>query len=438
MKEQLSSLEKFLLWCSGADRRILAQKECLSERYKYSAIGTTVLLTATMAFASGGYALFTIFASLPASIVGGSFWGLTIFNLDRLLISWSKRKDSNSQLILYTVTGVRLLIVLLLSLVVAKSLELRFFEDEINRELRENKIAGLEKIELNNIEQRLRESQAEKQNLYNDWREAERDANEVAARNVDSKNSNKSNLYQETKEFANILQQQLNRANNNVLQQQQEIYKVQQKIENILQSSQNNLYQSEIKLESILERLATLEKISHKYPIIKRIELLIASLLIIIEISPLLFKTLSGKGTYDVLLEQQTHEVYHGYLRDRQEENLKQATIMLENYLKSIMDFEREVVKHKENYLRAKEKSRENIHSRNVKNIRDELDRQHYQEILRFFNFCDREIENYLNIISNEIEDYPNVVRNINLKMVDSIKNENIIRHHVARHIKQK
>ena len=43
MKEQLSSLEKFLLWCSGADRRILAQKECLTERYKYSAIGTTVL-----------------------------------------------------------------------------------------------------------------------------------------------------------------------------------------------------------------------------------------------------------------------------------------------------------------------------------------------------------------------------------------------------------
>jgi len=73
-KIQLSALQKFLIWSAGADHEVLAQKSCLTERYKYESIGTTVLLTSVMAFLSGGYALFTIFGSLAISCAIGLVW----------------------------------------------------------------------------------------------------------------------------------------------------------------------------------------------------------------------------------------------------------------------------------------------------------------------------------------------------------------------------
>ena len=175
-----------------------------------------------------------------------------------------------------------------------------------------------------------------------------------------------------------------------------------------------------------------MEKLADEDPTIAAINRLITILFIIIETSPVLVKTLSGKGSYDLLLEkQQSHEVYQGYLRDRKEEKLHQAKSVLNDYFQSIINFEREVAKHKEKYLRAKEKSKENIHSRNVKNIREDIDRQHDREILRFFDFCDRELENYLEVISNEMKDYPNLVRDLNYKIADSTKSDRIIQHQI-------
>jgi len=148
--------------------------------------------------------------------------------------------------------------------------------------------------------------------------------------------------------------------------------------------------------------------------------LLLTTLFIIIETSPVLVKTLSGKGSYDILLEQQeTHGIYQGYLRDRQEKELQQAKIILEDYLKSITDFEQEIAKRKEKYLRLKEKSREKLNNRNIKNLREDIEKQDSQEILRFFEFCDRQIEVYLNIISNEMKNHPDAVNNISQKLLD-------------------
>ena len=427
MKDQLSSLEKFLLWCSGADHCILAQKECLTERYKYSAIGTTVLLTATMAFASGGYALFTVFASLPASIIGGGFWGLTIFNLDRFFILSSKRKKDDSQATFYTATALRLLIALLLSFVVAKPLELRLFESEINRELTEEKIVEVEKEELNDTEEKLEESLQKRAELSDARLQAEQNAIQEAEGSGGSGNSGKGNLYLEKKATADRLGQEFERVNNEVLRLQAERDELRQTIKDTLKESKNN---SNIEVGSFVDRLVALEKLADEDPTIAAINRLITILFIIIETSPVLVKTLSGKGSYDLLLEQQqTQEVYQGYLRDRKEEKLQQAKIVLDDYFQSIIIFEREVAKHKENYLRAKEKSKENIRSRNVKNIREDIEKQHCQEILRFFDFCDRELENYLEIISNEMKDYPNVVRGMNHKIADSMKSDRTIQH---------
>ena len=140
---------------------------------------------------------------------------------------------------------------------------------------------------------------------------------------------------------------------------------------------------------------------------------------------------MSGRGAYDVLLEQQqTHSTYQEYLQDHKEEKLQQAIALLDHHLNAIIDFEQEIGDRKEKYLKSKEKTKANINNNNIKNIRQDINKQHSQEIKRFFNFCDREIENYLKIISSEIKDYPDIVQNINHKIVDSMEQDNIIQHH--------
>jgi len=425
MKEQLSSLEKFLLWSSGANHRILAQEECLTERYKYSAIGTTVLLTSTVACFSGGYALFTVFYSLPVSIIGGGFWGFTMFNLDRFFILSSKRKNNSSQLPFYTATSLRLLIAILLSFVVAKPLELKLFENEINRELREEKVVENEKVELIKLKQNLQQLKQEEEKKRTDWLEADKIANQEAEGITGTGIKGKGNLYEEKKELADILKQQFQQTNNNVIQQQQAIDRHQKEINIKLKETFD---QGEIKLGSFLDRLVALKKLSEKDETIRNINLFITVLFIIIETSPMLVKILSGKGSYDILLEQQeTQEIYQGYLRNSKEYELQESGKILDHYLKSIMDFEQEIDKHKEKYLRSKEKSRENFNNKNIKNIRENIDRQHAQEILRFFEFCDGEMENYLRTISNEIKEQPNLVKKINQKMVDLETNDNVL-----------
>jgi hypothetical protein len=447
MKEQINPLVKFLLWSSGADHRILAQEECLTERYKYSAIGMTVLLTATMAFFSGGYALFTVFTSLPTSIVGGSLWGLTILNLDRFFILSSKRRKSNSQLTFYTAASLRLLIALLLSFVVAKPLELRLFEHEINRELRkERRIEQKQEFSdlesgLQTQETELQESKQEKKELYDNWQTAEKNANEEAEGTGGTRNIGKGIVYQEKRELANSLKQQFEQINNNVQQQQQEVNKLRETLQDNYDQlpfgyatrSQNNLAKTEresgIKLGSFLDRLVALEKLSAENPTIRTINLLITTLFIIIEISPVLVKTLSGKGSYDVLLEQQeTQGIYNAYLLEQKEQELQKPVKILDDYLESIIDFEQEIGNRKEKYLKLKEKSRENLNNRNIKNIRENIDKKHTQELIRFLDFCDKEMENYLNLVSNDLKNYSNVVKNLNQKMVNSKISDSVIK----------
>ena len=425
MKEQINSLEKFLLWSSSADRRILSQKECLTERYKYSTIGTTVLLTAVMATFSGGYALFLLLASLPASIIGGSFFGLTIFNFNRFFILISKSKSSQSRPIFYTVTGIRLSIALLLSLMAAKSLQLKLFEGEINREIREENIVGSEKLHLSNLEQRLRLSQQEKQKLYGDWQRAKRNDRKEA----EAKRRLVSN------EFTNGLEQQFEEADSNILLQQQEIYKLQQAIENTLQSSQTNSDRSEAGWVGLVDRLSVLEKIASRSPTIRNISLLITALLIIMETAPILIKTLS-RGAYDALLEQQeNHGIYDGYLRDRKAEKLQKALDALDSCLQSAIDFERETGKSKEKYLKLKEKNKEKIRNGDIRNIKENLDKQHDRETLRFFDFCERQMESYIDLISQEIQNHPHVIEKINQEIVNSEVNDRTIKNRIRQYL---
>ncbi|RLD27609.1 MAG: DUF4407 domain-containing protein [Bacteroidetes bacterium] len=129
-------LKQFFIICSGSDTDIL--NDCsIGEQNKYAGVGATVFFTAVMAFIASSYALYTVFDNLLTSIFFGIIWGLLIFNLDRYIVSTIKKRDNFIDEIIQATP--RLLLAVIIAIVIAKPLELKIFEKEINQVLLEQK-----------------------------------------------------------------------------------------------------------------------------------------------------------------------------------------------------------------------------------------------------------------------------------------------------------
>ena len=129
-------LKQFFIICSGADTDIL--NDCsIGEQNKYVGIGATVFFTAFMAFIAASYALYTVFDNLFAAIGFGLIWGLLIFNLDRYIVSTIKKTGNVIDELIQA--SPRILLAVIIAIVIAKPLELKIFEKEINQVLLEQK-----------------------------------------------------------------------------------------------------------------------------------------------------------------------------------------------------------------------------------------------------------------------------------------------------------
>lgn len=129
-------LKQFFIVCSGSDTDIL--NDCsIGEQNKYAGIGATVFFTALMAFIASSYALYTVFDNTITSIGFGLVWGLLIFNLDRYIVSTIKKTGNIIDELIQA--SPRLLLAVIIAIVIAKPLELKIFEKEINQVLLEQK-----------------------------------------------------------------------------------------------------------------------------------------------------------------------------------------------------------------------------------------------------------------------------------------------------------
>ena len=129
-------LKQFFIICSGSDTDVL--EHCTKgEQNKYAGIGATVFFTALMAFLASSYALYTVFDNLFAAIGFGFVWGLLIFNLDRYIVSTIKKTGNVIDELIQA--SPRILLAVIIAIVIAKPLELKIFEKEINQVLLEQK-----------------------------------------------------------------------------------------------------------------------------------------------------------------------------------------------------------------------------------------------------------------------------------------------------------
>lgn len=137
------STANFMILCAGASQEILEQCP-KSERIKQIGIGATIVLTSTLAFFSGSYALYTIFGNIFIALAFGVVWSLVIYNLDRLIVSSMRKTVSFGYQVLAAIP--RLILAVLIAVVISKPIEIRLLETKINKVLFESNKAAKEEL----------------------------------------------------------------------------------------------------------------------------------------------------------------------------------------------------------------------------------------------------------------------------------------------------
>ncbi|HEY6506058.1 MAG TPA: DUF4407 domain-containing protein [Chitinophagaceae bacterium] len=129
------SHSNFLWWCAGAHQPLL--KQFPSESSKYTGLGGVILATFVLASLAGGYAIYTVFENPWLALAFGIVWGLIIFNFDRFLVS-TMRKYGVSRRKQLWMTVPRIALALLIGVTIARPLEMKIFDKEINTKMVEN------------------------------------------------------------------------------------------------------------------------------------------------------------------------------------------------------------------------------------------------------------------------------------------------------------
>lgn len=276
-------------------------------------IGATVFFTGLFAAIAASYALFTVFDAVWIAIGLGMVWGLMIFNLDRYIVS-SMRKEGNAKRELLTALP-RIVLAVIISLVIAKPLELKIFEKEIEAEL---VIMEQQKYARQESEMKLR-FQPDRENLNAEIlalkteigakvearNELDRMAREEADGTGGSKIRNVGPIYQLKKADAN--QAALEAAR--ITEKNSQL--IQHKVKRL--TTLDSLQAAEIttlekqKLNGPASRMEALSRLTEQSNAIAWANWFILLLFIAVETAPVFVKLISPQGPYDHLLKIEEH-----------------------------------------------------------------------------------------------------------------------------------
>lgn len=422
-KIKLNTLQKFLIWSAGANQEILSREICLTERYKYESIGTTVVLTSIMAFLSGGYALFTVFGSVPLAMALGSFWSVIIFNLDRFFLLTANRRKSESQWRFYLVSvPIRLGIAVSLSFVIAKPLELKLFEIEINQEI--ERVNNKNKVETEKSRQEIIESAPETKEIeqikvdrksLKERRDKLVDKRDTAMLDGGKEYEGKGvtatpgdgSVRQSYKKIEDSSDNEIKKIDEQLKSLDIKEKELTQKREENLPKLLTQKIGTEKQAGGVLAQISALESLSESDPAVKATNQLIVLLFIIIEISPILVKMLASNGLYEELVMQEENEKT---IEDNIDRMARKKTLILEK----VQDFNSKVEEILRNSVRTKEINREEIE--NMSNIRIDdrkrMRQRHDEADAEFHRLCDElkriykdSIYQVLSLAPEEVED---------------------------------
>lgn len=307
----MEKIKKFFWLCSGASIALL--NKCSSESTKYAGIGATIFFTGVFAALAAGYALFTVFDNVWIATLLGLVWGLMIFNLDRFIVS-SMRKDGKPRQE-WLMAAPRILLAVIISVVIARPLELKIFEKEIQAELvlmeqqayasQENEVKLRFQSDQNQITNEIEKLNSELAAKTIERNELDKQAREEADGTGGTKQRNAGPIYKLKKadaEKADLELSQLKARNESLLTERRAALAANQ---SKLQTELTQLQKQ--KPDGLAGRLEALSRIAATSSAIAWASWFILFLFIAIETAPVFVKLILLRGPYDNLLKMEEH-----------------------------------------------------------------------------------------------------------------------------------
>ncbi len=339
------SVMRFLWKCAGGDRYLL-ERSTYSDQIKYMCLGGIVFATGAMAGLAGGYAFYTIFeprgsaidnpidiSTVVLSIFFGIVWGLMIFNIDRFIVTSTGKGDGTEAITVGELKSAlpRILMGIIIAMTISKPVEIRMFKTEIDIKLREKQLeqqadyqAKVDKT-YNDREKLLEKefgSIAQQRDALNKRIQAAEQAytdnlmgkaGKIAAGNGPLSKALKSQLDDLVNQLASF-----DRQNGKDLT---ELNKRKEALRVAKEKERNNNEKIANGLDGLLERIKIAHEVSGFW-----ISLFITLLFMAIELTPIFFKLMLTKTTYDYLAENRDElikaengiEVRYDYYKDKQ------------------------------------------------------------------------------------------------------------------------
>ena len=299
----------FLWWCAGAYQGLL--KDCPSEQTKYAGLGGVLLATFVLAALSAGYAIYSVFNSPVWAVAFAIVWGLIIFNFDRFLVS-TMRKYGVSQRKQIWMAVPRIVLALLIGFTIARPLELKIFEKEIDVQLVENRhqkvlandsllqaenrsVLGAAQQERDRLTARQQHIEDTLHRLQQAYVEEADGTGGSQRRGIDKLTKLKQGAYESALQQYSPELQQLAKQ---ILYQDSLI-----KDANAGRAVRNRQYETQVTGDvGFLERNKALSDLSSREGSVFWTSLLISLLIILIETGPILSKLIMPVGPYDLAL----------------------------------------------------------------------------------------------------------------------------------------
>jgi hypothetical protein len=308
-EKKAPSDSKFLWWCAGAHQKLL--KQFPSEHSKYSGLGAVLLATFVLATLSAGYAIHTVFGNWLWTIGFAIIWGLIIFNFDRFLVS-TMRKYGISRRKQIMMAVPRVILALLIGVVIARPLEMKVFEKEINVQMTKNLH---DKIRLNDsllameYKNQLANAETERQRLLGRKLAIEGQLHNLQAAYLQEADGTGGSMQRGIENITRLKQDAFNKAKD---QYAGELVLLEQGIkeqDNIIATAKSSMEDKRKEYEKsaianmgFLERNKALSDLSNQEASVFWASLLISLLIILIEIGPVLSKLIMPLGPYDIAL----------------------------------------------------------------------------------------------------------------------------------------
>jgi hypothetical protein len=337
----MDKIKNFFLLCSGVDTTLLSHAK--TDEIKHAGIGATIFFTGVFAFLASFYALYTVFFNLWASLLFGLLWGLMIFNLDRYIVSSMRKKENLFRNI--TMSLPRIILAVIISIVIAKPLELKIFESEINaelismqqetRKLHEDKLKSRYESDITKIDAEIAVLKGEIDLSKTNFDKLTAEALGEADGTGGSKIRNMGPIYKIKNQAALTAGDEYQKTKNEVTPQ---LTSLETRKNELLKTRDGELASMEkASLSGFASRIEAMDRISSKSYAIYIAGIFIMLLFIAIETSPILIKLISERSPYDFVLDK---------LEVEYEMDHKETTFMTKNTVFNKIDLEKNITKH--------------------------------------------------------------------------------------------